>query len=103
MRAFFSGTADVSPRLRSFASLLFFQLASIGAAASSLTATIKANAGLETDQASMTRDEPPLLSTPSKGFKVGSLECKYPSPVVFFKDKVRAELGKPWRARRWSR
>ena len=66
------------------------QLASIGAQASSLTASIKANAGMETEQASMSSDgEPPVLSTPSKAFKVGSLECKFPSPVLFFKDKVR--------------
>ena len=66
------------------------QLASIGAQASTLTASIKANAGLEKDQARISADESPLLSTPSKGFKVGTLECKYPSPVLFFKVSAKS-------------
>ncbi|GMI12062.1 hypothetical protein TrVE_jg1772 [Triparma verrucosa] len=63
------------------------QLASIGAQASNLTASIKQNAGMEADQSQFTNDEPPLLTSPSKSFKVGSLECKYPSPVLFYKDR----------------
>mmetsp|Transcript_12624 Transcript_12624/g.25082 ORF Transcript_12624/g.25082 Transcript_12624/m.25082 type:complete len:258 (+) Transcript_12624:170-943(+) len=74
------------------------QLASIGAQASSLTASIKANAGMETEQASMSSDgEPPVLSTPSKAFKVGSLECKFPSPVLFFKDKCTYTFHHPYK------
>ncbi|GMI14941.1 hypothetical protein TrLO_g10405 [Triparma laevis f. longispina] len=61
------------------------QLASIGAQAGALTSEIKKKHGMEEDMRE--NDEPPVLVSPSKSFKVGSLECKYPSPVQFYKDR----------------
>ena len=72
------------------------QLASIGLGASQITASIKRNAGMEIEQLNLERTDKPLLSTPSKSFKVGRLTCKFPSPVQFYKDRCCYTFHRKW-------
>lgn len=69
------------------------QLASIGANASALTQDIRAKAGL--DRLSDSTDIP-LFTMPAKCFTVGNLNCRYPSPVRFFNDRMEYTFHHPF-------
>ena len=69
------------------------QLASIGANASALTQDIRTKAGL--DRLSDSTDVP-LFTMPAKCFTVGNLNCRYPSPVRFFNDRMEYTFHHPF-------
>jgi hypothetical protein len=68
------------------------QLAAIGANASALTQDIRAKAGLDKAGAG----DPPLLTFPAKCFIVGTLSCRYPSPVSFYQDRMEYTFHHPF-------
>jgi len=70
------------------------QLATIGANAEALTASIKQKAGME---ASPLFDSI-IFSAPSSEFSVGRLTCRYPAPVQFFRDRVEYTFHHPYEA-----
>lgn len=69
------------------------QLASIGANAAALTQDIRAKAGL--DKGGNVGD-PPLLTFPARGFTVGTLSCRYPSPISFYQDRMEYVFHHPF-------
>ena len=73
------------------------QLASIGAKAEALTADIKAKAGMPADGAAGASDAP-LFVVPSKCLAVGTLNCRYPSPARFFRDRIQYTFHHPFEA-----
>lgn len=73
------------------------QLASIGAKAEALTADIKAKAGMPADATAGASDAP-LFVVPSKCLSVGTLNCRYPSPARFFRDRIQYTFHHPFEA-----
>lgn len=73
------------------------QLAAIGLAAEALTVDIRAKAGLdEPSGGGVGQDSSPIFSMPTKSFSVGNLNCRYPSPVRFFKDRCEYIFHHPF-------
>ena len=70
------------------------QLAAIGANAGALTASIRANAGMENDSTG----DPPVVVLPAKSFTVGTLSCRYPSPARFYRDRIEYVFHHPYEA-----
>lgn len=68
------------------------QLAQIGAKADEITRDIKKNAGISVSAVS----DSPLMSCPAAGFQVGSIRCRYPSPVSFFRDRCEYTFHHPF-------
>ena len=68
------------------------QLASIGAAAGSITAGIREDFGLPST-------EKALKTTPARCFTVGKLTARYPSPVQFYADRCTYTFHHPYEAR----
>ena len=68
------------------------QLAAIGSEAASLTLNIRQKAGLATDSES----DPPLFVFPTKNLSIGTLNCRYPSPVRFFRDRIEYVFHHPF-------
>ena len=97
MRRSASGPVGSAPvdRLPGQRPSLSEQLAAISASAGALTATIRANAGL--DSAGDVAD-PPILVLPAKAFSVGTLSCRYPSPARFYRDRIEYTFHHPFEA-----
>lgn len=85
------------------------QLATISANAEAITQDIRAKAGMSpysssnstvgTGNSSTVGADPYLLlSMPAKCFTVGTLNCKYPSPVRFFPDRLEYTFHHPFEA-----
>eukprot|EP01041_Mallomonas_annulata_P013739 gene13739-29215_t len=71
------------------------QLASIGANADALKASIRHNAGMETRINSF---DTVLFSSPSTSFQVGKLTCRYPSPVQFYRSRCEYTFHHPYQS-----
>ena len=71
------------------------QLASIGAKADALTADIKTKAGMSTDGIGGSNDVP-IFVVPSKCLSVGTLNCRFPSPARFFRDRIEYTFHHPF-------
>jgi hypothetical protein len=69
------------------------QLATIAANAAALTVDIRAKAGMDSTG---TFGDPPLLTYPAKCFTVGTLSCRYPSPVSFYQDRMEYTFHHPF-------
>ena len=74
------------------------QLASIGAQADSLTSQIRKTHGLDTSATtpSATTTTTPVCTFPANSFAVGRLECRFPSPVQFFRDRCEYTFHHPF-------
>ena len=70
------------------------QLASIGKAAQGLTNGMRKAHGLSSGSAG----EEPLLRVPARAFTVGVLQCRWPSPVSFFADRLTYVFNHPHEA-----
>lgn len=68
------------------------QLAAIGSEAASLTLNIRQKAGLTADSES----DPPLFVFPTKNLSIGTLNCRYPSPARFFRDRIEYVFHHPF-------
>ena len=71
------------------------QLAAITASAGALTASIRATAGM--DNAGDIQD-PPIVVLPARSFSVGTLSCRYPSPVRFYRNRLEYTFHHPFEA-----
>lgn len=75
------------------------QLSAIANKAGDLTADIRAKAGLPDPTQSIGRgDGPALFTSPAKNFTVGTLQCRYPSPAVFYRDRLEYVFHHPFQA-----
>lgn len=70
------------------------QLEAIGLQAQQLTSDIRSKAGLKPlntvnpiGGGTGSGDEQPLLTMPAKNFMIGTLNCRYPSPIAFYRDR----------------
>ena len=88
------------------------QLASIGAKAEALTLDIRQKNGMNSAppittatnnnnsqavQLSQPVQEGPLFTVPAKQFAVGTLSCRYPSPISFYKDRCEYSFAHPFK------
>lgn len=73
------------------------QLNAIANRAGDLTADIKAKAGI-IEQSPTGVVEPPLFTSPAKNFTVGNLQCRYPSPAIFFRDRLEYIFHHPFQS-----
>lgn len=69
------------------------QLAAISASAGELTASIRAKAGMESPSDAM---DPPIVVLPAKAFSVGTLNCRYPSPARFYRNRIEYTFNHPF-------
>jgi len=102
-----AGTGSVSGAARAVRPSLTDQLAAIGDNAQSLTNSIKSQAHARvpavptvTDVHARLQHEQPtsdalMFTLPAKAFKVGSLECRYPSPVHFYEGHMEYMFNHP--------
>jgi len=79
------------------------QLASIGAQADALTKDIRKTHGLITNNSNnsssrATGRDAPLCTFPAHAFRVGRLECRFPSPVAFYRDRCEYTFHHPFDA-----
>lgn len=74
------------------------QLASIGAKADALTKDIRQTHGLASTVAMAATRDAPLCTFPAHAFVVGRLECRFPSPVTFFRDRCEYTFHHPFEA-----
>lgn len=77
------------------------QLAAIGSKAEAITADIRAKNGLDNNDGSYahTGVDPSLLFTlPARQFNVGTLQCRYPSPVRFYSDRCEYSFAHPYQS-----
>jgi hypothetical protein len=76
------------------------QLATIGAQAESITADIRQknkmdNGPTAAGDRSLSMDSA-LFTMPAKGFTIGTLNCRYPSPIAFYADRVEYQFNHPF-------
>jgi len=69
------------------------QLAAITASAGALTASIRSKAGMDSP-ADIT--DPPIVVLPAKAFSVGTLNCRYPSPARFYRNRIEYTFHHPF-------
>jgi|LauGreSBDMM110SN_4_FD.fasta_scaffold56559_1 hypothetical protein len=76
------------------------QLAAIGSKAEAITADIRAKNGLDSENIpAHTGVDPSLLFTlPARQFNVGTLQCRYPSPVRFYNDRCEYSFAHPYQS-----
>mmetsp|Transcript_6753 Transcript_6753/g.10168 ORF Transcript_6753/g.10168 Transcript_6753/m.10168 type:complete len:369 (-) Transcript_6753:203-1309(-) len=72
------------------------QLSAIADKANDITVDIKLKAGL--DHSNPRGEDTPLLSFPAKNFTVGTLQCRYPAPAIFFRDRLEYTFHHPFQA-----
>ncbi len=91
-------TTQQRPRPRPVRPTLSDQLASIGAQADSLTSQIRKTHGLDATTPSSFTTLGPVCTFPAHAFAVGRLECRFPSPVQFFRDRCEYTFHHPFEA-----
>jgi hypothetical protein len=71
------------------------QLAAISASAGALTASIRASAGMDSPSDA---SDPPIVVLPAKAFSVGTLNCRFPSPARFYRNRIEYTFHHPFEA-----